>query len=200
LNNPIESLLSQPERIDGYHISMRKIEFKDIELARQWRNLPHVRNMMLDTAEITAEQQQEWFQKVSQRSDQWHFMIEYQSKPIGVANIKSNDANITVGTKVEIGLYIGEEAYRDNMIAFAPNLLLIDFCFEQLKLVELSAVVKEDNDKAMQYNYALGYRVDESESLNNTHRDKDNQLIKLKLTQDDYSISTRMVKAFLERK
>jgi UDP-4-amino-4,6-dideoxy-N-acetyl-beta-L-altrosamine N-acetyltransferase len=200
LNNPIESLLSQPERIDGYHISMRKIEFKDIELARQWRNLPHVRNMMLDSAEITAEQQQEWFQKVSQRSDQWHFMIEYQSKPIGVANIKSNDANITVGTKVEIGLYIGEEAYRDNMIAFAPNLLLIDYCFEQLKLVELSAVVKKDNDKAMQYNYALGYRVDESESLNNTHRNKDNQLIKLKLTQDDYSISTRMVKAFLERK
>jgi RimJ/RimL family protein N-acetyltransferase len=202
LNKQAEQQLVQPERLDGYHISMRQMQKNDIELARQWRNLPHVRQMMLDTAEVSTKQQQDWFQQASQRQDQWHFIIDYQAKPIGVANIKSLDgSNMKIETAVEIGLYIGEESYRDNMIAFAPNLLLIDYCFEQFKLDELHAVVKKDNEKALQYNYALGYREIELENRdeNELQQNNDNQLIKLKLTQDDYNINTKVIKAFLKR-
>jgi UDP-4-amino-4,6-dideoxy-N-acetyl-beta-L-altrosamine N-acetyltransferase len=201
LDKQLEQPLNQPERLEGYHICMRKMDSEDIELARQWRNLPHVRDMMIDTSEVSAEQQNRWFDQVCQRKDQWHFMIEYQNKPIGVANIKSTGSTIMVGSPLEIGLYIGEEAYRDNMIAFAPNLLLIDYCFEQLKLDELNAVVKKDNEKAIQYNYALGYRTIEAQPEvvkdNENSQENDNRLIKLKLTQEDYNISTKMLKAFL---
>ena len=88
----------------------------------------------------------------------------------------------------ELGLYIGDERYAGNIIAFAPVLLMNDYCFAQLGADCIHAVVKAENQAALRYNLKLGYQVEQT-----------SELICLRLTQQNYVEHTKQLKQLLNR-
>ncbi len=177
-------------RLQGYGVVLRAIEVNDLETLRTWRNDPQVSQFMLSQEPITAEQQSAWYAHIQRAHNQQHFVIEYKGQAIGSANVKTRGIaeNLLHAQTLEPGLYIGEAAYRQNIVAFAPTLLLNDYCFETLGCKRLRAVVKAENQAALNYNQKLGYRIVE-------HGD----LIEIELNFEDYQTHTRMLKGLLSR-
>ncbi|MCV2885458.1 GNAT family N-acetyltransferase [Aestuariibacter sp. AA17] len=176
--------------LTGYQVTLRDVVENDLDQLREWRNLPEVRQFMLSDSTIDDEQQRAWFKKVQRDKTQRHFVIEYKGQAIGSANIKSRGNNIPIeqANVIEPGLYIGEAKYRQNILAFAPTLLLNDYCFNKLGVTKLVAVVKPDNQAALNYNAKLGYKV-----VNQ------GELIDISLNFEDYQLHTQQLKAFLSR-
>lgn len=177
-------------KLQGYQVELREIEERDLSMLRTWRNDSAVSQYMLSQEVITEEQQLAWFRKIKRDKGQQHFVISYKGQPIGSANIKSRGINqsLLAASAIEPGLYIAVDKYRNNILAFAPTLLLNDYCFDTLNAQKLVAVVKSDNQGALNYNKKLGYQVD-----------KQGELIDISLTFEDYQMHSKQLKAFLSR-
>lgn len=179
-----------PNKLAAYQVELNQITQADLEQVRAWRNDPNVAKYMLSQQEISQEQQQAWFQKICRDPSQVHFMIVYKSQAIGVANIRAfyQGEDVSNARVIEPGLYIGHEKYRNNLLAFAPTLVLNDYCFETLKVESLKAVVKADNQAALNYNQKIGYTVD-----------KQAELVEISLIDSNYQQSTKVLKSLLSR-
>ncbi len=155
-----ESAVTAP-RIEAWQVTLRPLEEGDLDKLRQWRNSDYVREKMVSTSLITAEQQAAWFQKISHDPSQMHWIIEYKGRPVGSTNVKVPVIGETVVSArvLEPGLYIGEPDYQGNILAFAPTLAMYDYCFSHFSVTEFSAAVKPDNDAALKYNRQLGYEI-----------------------------------------
>ncbi|MDN4500893.1 GNAT family N-acetyltransferase [Alteromonadaceae bacterium BrNp21-10] len=174
----------------GYNVALNPIQQTDLEMIRQWRNSPAVSQFMLSQEDISTEQQQAWFNKLQRDNTQQHWLICYKQQPIGCANIKAcyQGQQLSNAQAIEVGLYIADERYRGNIVAFAPTLLVNDYCFEELATKQLLAVVKNSNQAALNYNEKLGYKVQQR-----------GELLKLTLTAKDYQQATVTIKQFLSR-
>lgn len=176
--------------LSGYGVNMLPVAEPHLELLRQWRNSDFVREQMVSSDIIDEQQQLNWFQNISERQDQQHFIIQYREDYIGAANIKSPDGkSVSVAATLEPGIYIGEERYRSNILAFAPSLVLLDYCFDHLKVNQVSAKVKNQNTAALAYNRKLGY----------IEVDKDSEYTIIALKRECYIQSTRTLKNLLSR-
>ena len=185
--------MSLKSELSGYQVQLTQVTQDDLAMLRAWRNDPNVSQFMLSQDNISQEQQQAWFNKISRDDSQQHFVIRYKNQAIGAANIKAfyqgevlNNARV-----IEPGLYIAEPQYRNNILAFAPTLLLNDYCFNDLAVEQLKAVVKADNQAALNYNKKLGYQVV------NIHTNE--ALVEIVLTNQHYQDKAKMLKTFLSR-
>jgi RimJ/RimL family protein N-acetyltransferase len=176
--------------LKGYQVVLRPLVQEDLEQVRQWRNDPAISQFMLSQEMISKEQQQAWFNKIQQDNTQQHFMILYKDKAIGCANIKTRFQGETLlsAEVLEPGLYIADERYRNNILAFSPTLVMNDYCFNQLGVSSLFAVVKAENQAALNYNLKLGYRIDNN-----------GELLEISLQKDDYQHHSAQLKALLSR-
>lgn len=177
-------------RLSGYQVELTQVTADDLEQLRNWRNDPQVNQFMISQQEITMDQQQAWFNKVRRDKGQQHFVIRYKDTPIGYANLKARGLGntLTDAIAVEPGLYIACEQYRNNILAFAPTLLLNDYCFDSLGVEKLLALVKESNLAALNYNKKLGYSIVER-----------GELVKIELTAENYKKHTEQLRALLSR-
>lgn len=174
----------------GYQVRLRPVAQTDLEQLRRWRNTPEIREQMLDPQIISAEQQQAWFNNIQRSKTQRHWIIEYKGQPIGSANIRSayKGQPIAEADSIEPGIYIGVAQYRANILAFAPSLVLCDYCFNALGCKQLKAVVKASNQAALNYNLKLGYRVLSK-----------GKLVEIGLVESDYQHHTAQLKSLLSR-
>ena len=182
------------QTLAGYQVVLVPVNEQHLQLLRQWRNSEHVKQFMLTQDEITWEQQLAWFAHIRRARNQKHYVIQYRQQLIGSCNIKvrGNCTDIEGAKHFELGLYIGEAKYLANIIAFAPTLVLNDFCFKQLNAEQLHAVVKPENHAALRYNEKLGYKVTD-------HNTYQTGVIELTLTEADYQNHSRMIKRLLDR-
>lgn len=176
--------------LSGYQVELNKVTESDLERLREWRNSDNVAQYMLTSDKITQEQQLAWFKKIERDERQQHYVISYKSQPIGAANIKAYYQGETLASArvIEPGLYIADDKYRNNILAFAPTLLLNDYCFTELGTQALRAVVKSDNQGALSYNEKLGYQIE-----------KQAELVEICLTQSTYETHSKGLKALLSR-
>lgn len=183
--------MKEPITLEGYQVTLRDLATTDLEMVRQWRNDPAVSQYMFDQQRISPEQQAAWFERQSQDPRQRHWVIEYRGQPIGMAYLKTvlENEDLQSPSRVEPGLYIADLNYRGNILAFAPTLLMNDFCFQRLGASCLQATVKADNHAALRYNRTLGYREAER------HDDR----VFIELIARDYEMASGPIRSFLNR-
>lgn len=103
---------------------------------------------------ISEEEQVQWFNRISQRTDQLYYLIETNGKLIGLAHLSDiNSSNKTA----QVGLFIGEKDFIGTGSTFSASIQLLTIAFEQLQLKTLYAKVKSTNKIALQYNAFLGF-------------------------------------------
>ena len=159
------------KKIEAYNVILRDIHEKDLEMLRNWRNNPQIRLNMINQDEISPEQQKKWFSGLEETSQE-HYIVEYKEQAIGYANFKPD----SYGMSGQTGLYIGEKKYRGTVLAFCLALALLDHVFLQLKFQDLKADVLLHNTAALRFNEQLGY----------IFQQKSNNMVKMKLTIDNY--------------
>lgn len=141
-------------------IVLKKICANDLVLLRQWRNSEIVAKNMFFQEEISEKMQTEWFNALHPKND-LYFIIEYENKAIGLINLK----NINWQTKEgEAGLFIALEKFRNTPLAIYASLALLKFAFEDKKLENIYAKVRNDNLNTIRYNQSLGFEKHKEET------------------------------------
>lgn len=173
--------------IENNAVILREITIEDLELVRTWRNRPDIRSYMLTQDEISPQQQLGWFRHISAAENQQHFVIYYRHEKIGVANIRGSlGVPVESQTELETAIYIGNEKYRNTLIAFLPAIVLNDYCFDSLGCAKLVAVVLPDNTAALRFNQTLGYQIIAKEPL-----------VKMALERDRFMSATSSIRRLL---
>lgn len=145
------------QALNGYGITLNRLDESTIEQVRVWRNLPGVANNMEFDRHITSNEQLHWFASLDKK-ECYYFTIAVKEKPIGLVHLNQFDES---ARSANVGLFIGDEQYVGTGVSLAASLLILEFAFEQLGLALLHAKVKNSNAIAIQYNTFLGFRFSE---------------------------------------
>lgn len=168
---------------EQYGLVYKRVTIEDIELIRYWRNQPHIKQTMQFQADITPEMQLKWFHSINNK-DNYYFIIEADTKKIGLINCKNADPITRIA---EGGIFIWDLDYWNTPIPVFASLSMLEGVFEVFSAAGSSiATVKKDNKKALQFNKMLGYEI--------IPETKNDEFIKLLLTKERYFEKTKKIK------
>ncbi len=128
---------------------------EDIELVRIWRNSPEVAQYMYTENEITAEQQEAWFERIKDDETSRYWIIEYDNKKIGLASITG--ISKTLGS-CYWAFYLGTDVPRGGGIGSKIEFNILEYVFNELKLNKLRCEVMIFNDKVISMHEKFGFR------------------------------------------
>lgn len=176
--------------IQSNDISFHRLQEKDIELVRQWRNSPKIAQFMEFRGHITPEMQKQWFDSINNFNN-LYFLIYYQDKCIGLSNAKEIDWN---NLTAESGIFIADEKYWNTHIPIFIAINMVRFCFDVFEANMIYGRVLRENKRAIHYNLSMGFELCDGQE------DVENQLYAM--TKDSHEhkartlidIYTRLVK------
>lgn len=161
-----------------FDVRLIRLQYDDLELVRTWRNSAHVQNTMIYKEYITEQMQLAWFETINNPYN-YYFIIEFDSKKVGLINAKNFDTKHGFG---EGGIFIGIPKYEHSFAAVYASLCLLNFVFYLLDDINKSRIrIVKTNQRAIQYNKLLGYEwiEDSGDGLNEIYElTKENYLIK----------------------
>lgn len=140
-------------RIQLYGIVLKRLEKRDLELLRQWRNDPKISRHMFQQGKITPAMQQQWFRTVHNPQN-FFFLILHGKKPVGLINLSSVDYEQRTAFS---GLFIYEDAWLGTDVPVRASLCLLDVFFHLFGIETVYAKVRSSNPVAHRYNSALGF-------------------------------------------
>ncbi len=147
--------MDQNLTLTGYGVTLRRLTHDKIEMLRQWRNDPKIQQFMVYREYITPEMQEKWFEKIN-NDNNFYFIIEYDSREVGMINIKDVDFEKKKG---EPGMFLYDERLWDSDVAMRASMCFGDFVWDTLCLESMYIHVVASNKRALQYNLLCGYEV-----------------------------------------
>lgn len=140
-------------KITRYGITLERLRQEQSEMLRNWRNDSKIAQFMFYSGEITEVMQQDWFASIDNEQN-FFFVINYKSEPVGLINISSIDwGDKTAAT----GLFIYDENLWGTDVPVMASLAMLDVFFLLFDVQSVSAKVKGNNLVAHNYNSALGF-------------------------------------------
>lgn len=132
---------------------LRPMETTDLETVWRWRNSPRIRREMYTDHEISWEEHEAWFRRVSKTGQSLHFVFEGQGRPLGVVNVVDIDQN---HSRCHWGFYIGEtDAPRGS--GSIMGFLALDYLFEELDFHRVIGEAIATNNTSIRYHKRLGF-------------------------------------------
>jgi UDP-4-amino-4,6-dideoxy-N-acetyl-beta-L-altrosamine N-acetyltransferase len=133
--------------------SLRAITSSDLDMIRSWRNREDVRKFMYTRHEISKNEHQQWWDKVSQLSDSKYLLFEYNGVPNAVVSFSE------INTKSENAtwaFYLGNNAKRGlgSLVEYEA----IQYAFESLGLHKLKCEVLEINPSVIKLHKKFGFK------------------------------------------
>ena len=146
--------------IENDKLYLRKMEYSDTDYIVKWRNSDFVRTHFIYQELFTKESHENWIRTMIEtgKADQLIICIKGENGqidiPVGSVYIRDID---NTHNKAEYGIFIGEESARGKGIGSQAAVLMIKYCFEQLKLHRLFLRVFADNKQAIRSYEKAGF-------------------------------------------
>lgn len=171
---------------EKYGIGLNLLAEEDLEWLRHLRMNPVIQGRLLTKADITPEQQIEWFN--SKNPNDFYFTVWdlERSKRIGFSSIKRLQEEPNVG---HCGSFFDPEFHQSDL-AMRFYFSQGDFIFESGLFNKLECSVLKKNKNALNTNFHIGYQIF-----------KDNEdYVLLRLDKRDYLEIDSTVKRYLRNK
>lgn len=145
----------------GELVRLRAYRKEDLELATKYINGAEVRQYIeLGVPFLyTMHNEEEWYEKISPFEKEYNFAIEVLDKEeyIGGCGIHNIDYK---NSKVEIGIFIGNEEYLSKGYGTDALKVLVKFIFEQMNINKVKLTVFDFNDRAKRCYEKVGFKVE----------------------------------------
>lgn len=131
------------------------LQKEDIELVRTWRNSPDVAKYMYTDQLITKEQQEKWYEQISEDQSKKYWIITYDNKKIGLVSLTGIDRNLN---SCYWAFYLGDTSIRGAGIGSKVEYTILQYVFEELNLNKLRCEVFTSNVKVISMHEKFGFR------------------------------------------
>ena len=136
-------------------IKLSKLQKKHIELVREWRNLPEVAKYMYTDVQITKDEQEKWFNKISKDITNEYYIIEYDKIKIGVVSIYNMNKK---NKSCSWAFYIANPNVRGAGIGSKVEYTILNRVFDELNYNRLYCEVFTFNEKVIKMHEKFGFR------------------------------------------
>lgn len=143
--------------ITGERVNLRAIEYGDLPLLVEWRNIPEIYRNFYEHEPLSLAMQQRWFDNFLKRTDEKFWIVETNQdvRPIGTIALVDIDLR---NRKAEIGrVLIASQAHRNGGYGREMFGLVIAYAFEHLNLNRLYLDVFADNTTAVTFYQNSGF-------------------------------------------
>ncbi len=151
----MSTMIPSDLQLTGYGITMRRLNKDKIELLRQWRNDPKIRQYMIYQEYITPEMQVKWFEKIN-NDNNLYFIIEDGGQDVGMINVKDIDYSKGEG---EGGIFIYEDRLLNSDFAYRAHIVLFDYAFDIIGLNGIISEIQPTNVRAIRFASFLGCEI-----------------------------------------
>jgi UDP-4-amino-4,6-dideoxy-N-acetyl-beta-L-altrosamine N-acetyltransferase len=138
-----------------FGITLDRLEYRDLEMVRQWRNSDWVRPFMRFQEIVGPADQSRWFEGLDAARD-WYFCARLDARPFGLFHVKAIDWVARMG---EAGGFVGDPRLVGRPESACATLALMDFAFCVLELRALEAQYRISLRNVMRFNEQLGYEI-----------------------------------------
>jgi len=144
-------------------IGFRPVEKKDIESIRQLRNEPSTWIFLTDVQQITPQQQEEWFNRITTAKDRTYFSVFKEEKDFPIAyegdflGIIRFDQMDSVNKSVRVGCDIVPKE-RGKGYGTKVFKAILKFCFSHWGMHRLWLCVLENNEVALKLYAKAGFQ------------------------------------------
>jgi len=145
-----------------FGVTLVRLKEEDIELVRQWRNSPRIRERFAYREYITTEMQKSWFRSISNLHN-FYFVIIWQEEKIGVINAREIDWQ---NRKLESGIFIRDQKYWNTPVPSIVSVMMTQLFFRIFGWDHYHARILKSNTAAIRYNRSLGYTLCEGQEEN----------------------------------
>lgn len=139
-------------------VTLKRLQEGDLEMLRNWRNDPKIRNVMFYQEHISQEMQLNWFKNLG--TNDYYFIIETANTAVGLIHLNVDEET---PDKAAAGLFIHDDSYWGTPIPVSSSLAILHFAFDEIGLKQVVAKVRKDNSAAIRYNRSLGFSNIEGE-------------------------------------
>lgn len=145
--------------INGSHIFLRELQATDVDFIYKWENDTDNWKVSGTTKSFTKDEI-ETFVNAHQDltlNEQIRYVICLQDSeiPIGTIDLFEFD---TIKKTIGIGILIGEKSYRNKGYASEALNLIIDYCRNELSLVNLFCNIQKDNTTSIRLFEKCGFQ------------------------------------------
>lgn len=173
------------KKLEGKRVYLSPMNAEDVEEYTKWMNDRKVTDNIHSTSKvITTMNEQEWVEDVMKRGGHTFSIVSKEDdRLIGNCGLMRTDYKDGVST---IGIFIGEEEFRNKGLGTEVISLLLDFGFNQLRLHNINLEVFDFNEQALNCYKKVGFkeygRRHECYYLNGKWHDE----ILMEVLEDDY--------------
>ncbi len=136
---------------------LREATDADVETIRAWRNHPKVRQVSLNTAEITADEHQGWWSAVSTNPTRRVLIFSYHDRPCGVVNF----ADVAPDGDSEWGFFLDTDGLDERAESLAAWMELekaaVAYGFDQLALASMGGWTLAWNTQVLALHRRFGF-------------------------------------------
>ena len=142
-------------------VGLRAVEKEDLQILKDWRNIPSFRKNFREFRELNNSNQDDWFLHLSGSSNDFMFIIDDIDKNISVGAGGLLYTNWIIRS-ADFSFYIGhEESYIDDNYSYDAAYLLIDYGFNVLNLNKLWMELYEyDHEKINFFTNNFNFKID----------------------------------------
>ncbi len=147
----------QTDPLKGKIVTLKEIDFQDIELIRYWRNNWFIRSETREYRLITREKQESWWKSLQDDSNTLMFTIWADERMIGVCGLTYIDWR---NGHTELSCYIGHK--KDRRKGYYSDSLksLTRYAFEELHLHMVYGEIYAWNEGALKACKKLGFLIE----------------------------------------
>jgi len=133
-------------------ISLRQLQFSDLELLLSWRNHPSVRCNMYSQQEIALEEHLSWFARSSNDPKKHLLIVESANVPFGFVNL----TEVEGGGTADWGFYTAPNASKGSGRKIGA--VALDFAFGQLSFHKVCGQVLGYNHRSIRFHESMGFK------------------------------------------
>jgi len=143
-------------RDENIGIYLRLMTYEDTENIIKWRNSDSVRRNFIYQGLFTKESHENWIHTMVETGKVVQMIIMESKTDTPVGSVYVRDIDHT-HHKAEYGIFIGDESARGKGYGTAAAKLMIQYCFEELRLHKLMLRVYAENPQAIRSYEKAGF-------------------------------------------
>lgn len=143
-------------KIEGENIYLSPINVEDVETYMKWMNDKSVTDNIGRTQYVTTfESEKEWIESINKGNKYQFAIVNNDNKLIGNCSLFDIDF---INGNATVGIFIGEEEYRNKGLGTEALKILIGYGFNNLNLNNIMLTVFSFNERAIKCYRKVGFK------------------------------------------
>jgi UDP-4-amino-4,6-dideoxy-N-acetyl-beta-L-altrosamine N-acetyltransferase len=134
--------------------SLRDVRPDDVDMIREWRNLPKVADYMYTDHVIGPEEHAAWFARVLKDPTYKYWIIVCDGEDVGVANLNAIDQ---INRRCYWAFYVVSPNVRGKGVGSYVEYYVLNYVFDELKFEKLCCEVLSFNEGVVEMHRRFGF-------------------------------------------